>query len=62
VSERKDDNEGCLYSGRQVVGWLEAWICLGCGYTEHYTQGLGSEELLARLAAQYPQLLRIVDS
>jgi len=59
VSRR--DAEGYCRSDRQVVGRIEAWICLGCGYTEHYTQGLGTEERLAQLAAQYPQLLHIVD-
>jgi predicted nucleic-acid-binding Zn-ribbon protein len=54
--------EGRCQDGRQVVGWIEAWICLRCGYTEHYTYGLGNDEQLAQLVAQYPQLLRIVDA
>jgi len=56
------DDRGWYHGGRELVGSMEAWICLGCGYTEHYTHGLGSEERLAQLAAQYPHLLRIVDA
>jgi len=58
----KRDAEGYCRSDRHVVGRVEAWICVGCGYTEHYTQGLGNKERLAQLAAQYPQLVRIVDA
>jgi predicted nucleic-acid-binding Zn-ribbon protein len=60
VSER--DAEGCTSNGRLIVGRIEAWICMECGYTEHYTYGLGDEERVARLVAQHPQLLRIVDA
>ena len=35
------------YGTRYTFGHLEAWICLGCGYTEHYTVGLPSAHQLA---------------
>jgi predicted nucleic-acid-binding Zn-ribbon protein len=57
-----DGKEGCWGSGRKLVGRIEAWICLGCGYTEHYTVGLGTEAQLAQLVEQFPHLLRIVDA
>ena len=62
LSDPSDAGEACSYHGRKLVGSTEAWICLGCGYTEHYVHGLGSEEMLAELVAKYPHLLRIVDA
>jgi predicted nucleic-acid-binding Zn-ribbon protein len=58
----KADHEGYCRSDRKTVGRLEAWICLGCNYTEHYAQNLGTEEHLTQLATQYPKLLKIVDA
>jgi predicted nucleic-acid-binding Zn-ribbon protein len=40
-------------------GFFEAWICLGCGYTELYAGGLDG---VRELAAKYPEQLRIVDA
>jgi predicted nucleic-acid-binding Zn-ribbon protein len=40
-------------------GRFEAWICLGCGYTEFYAHEI---EDLKALAKQHPDQLRIVDA
>ena len=44
---------------RYVYGHLEAWICLGCGYTEHYAVGLPNMEQLARA---FPHQVTLVDA
>jgi len=44
---------------RITLGRLEAWICVGCGYTELYAHGLDGIETIAK---QYPDQLRIVDA
>ena len=40
-------------------GSFEAWICLGCGYSEFYARGLSG---IRELAAKAPHQLRIVDA
>ncbi len=47
------------HDGRVAYGTFEAWICLGCGYTELYAQGLEGIEGVAR---EHSQRLRIVDA
>ncbi len=47
------------YGTRHVYGHLEAWICLGCSYTEHYAVGLPNMEQLARA---FPHQVTIVDA
>ena len=44
---------------RIITGRFEAWLCMGCGYTEFYAYGLEGVE---QLAQQYPDQLRIVDA
>jgi hypothetical protein len=47
------------HGGRMAYGTFETWICLGCGYTEFYAQGLEGIEGVAR---RHPDRLRIVDA
>lgn len=47
------------YDGRKAFGHLEVWICLGCGYTEHYAVGLPNVEQIARA---HPHQVTIVDA
>jgi predicted nucleic-acid-binding Zn-ribbon protein len=43
--------------GRESIGRFSAWVCIACGYTEFYAEGL---EDLAALASHYPDQVRIV--
>lgn len=42
-----------------AMGWVESWICIGCGYMELYAYQIKD---LEQLAEQYPDQLRIVDA
>jgi predicted nucleic-acid-binding Zn-ribbon protein len=42
-----------------ATGYVESWICLGCGYMELYAYQI---EHLKALAAEHPDQLRIVDA
>ncbi len=48
-----------FFGSNAVLGTFEAWICLGCGYTELYAQGLAGVE---ELAGKHPDHTRIVDA
>jgi hypothetical protein len=50
---------GGFLGSRKELGSFEAWICLGCGYTELYAQGLAG---LEELAKKHPDQARIVDA
>ena len=55
--ESKPDRSG--FTNATTAGYLEQWICLGCGYTEFYTRNL---ELVEQAAKEFPARLRIVDA
>jgi len=40
-------------------GRFQAWICIGCGYTEFYASGI---EGIEQIAKEHPGRLRIVDA
>jgi predicted nucleic-acid-binding Zn-ribbon protein len=50
-----------LLSVPSALGRFEAWICVGCGFTELYAEDLGDVDV-EELAAQYPDYVRIVDA
>jgi predicted nucleic-acid-binding Zn-ribbon protein len=50
-----------FFGGTRVCGGFESWICAACGYTEFYAKDLDLDDV-DRLAAQWPEDIRIVDS
>jgi predicted nucleic-acid-binding Zn-ribbon protein len=44
----------------RTFGRFEAWICIACGFTEHYAEDLGDVDVAA-LAAAHPDVVRLVD-
>jgi predicted nucleic-acid-binding Zn-ribbon protein len=50
---------GGTYGEVKFLGSVDLWICLGCGYTEMYAEGLAGIEELAK---HCPDQLTIVDA